>query len=70
MNDARRPCACLALTGLLALTGGFGCSSVGRGPAVPKDLQDRAVVAGMPGVRTWGDRVSPEFHGSVAQALQ
>jgi len=61
---------CLALAGLLACGGNLGCSGVRRGPAVPKDLQDRAILAGMPNVRTWGDYVTPEFRGSVAEALK
>src|ERR1700752_4707771 len=60
----------LTLAGVVAFGGSFGCTGVGRGPAVPKDLQDRAIVACMPNVRTWGDYVTPEFRGIVAEALR
>jgi len=60
---------CLALAGLVACGGNLGCAGVSRGPAVPKDLQNRAIVAGMPNVRTWGDFITPEFRGSVVEAL-
>lgn len=49
--------------------GSFGCAGPRRGPAVPKDLQDRATVVGMPNVRTWGDYVTPEFRVGVVEAL-
>ncbi len=70
MNRNRTAWVCLALAGLVACGGNPGCAGVGRGPAVPKDLQDRAIIAGMPNIRTWGDFVTPEFRGSIAEALR
>lgn len=56
--------------GLLSCAVNSGCTGIGRGPAVPRDLQDRAAVAGMTNIRTWGDTVTPEFRESVAESLQ
>jgi predicted acylesterase/phospholipase RssA len=58
------------VAGTIACVTNFGCSGVHRGPAVPKDLQDHAVVAGMPNIRTWGDYVTPEFRGTIVEALR
>ncbi len=58
------------LVGLAVCSGGTGCAGVGRGPAVPRDLQDRAAIPGMPNIRTWGDYVSPEFRDTIVEALR
>lgn len=48
----------------------MGCASLHRGPAVPMGLEDRAMVAGMPVVRTWGDEIAPAFQETVTQSRQ
>jgi hypothetical protein len=61
----------VALAALVFFFGAnLGCAGLRRGPAVPKDLQDRAIVPGLPDVRTWGDYVSPAFRDNVFAALQ
>ena len=70
MTRNRRAWLCLSLAGIAALGGNTGCSGVGRGPAVPKELQDRAVVHGMANVRTWGDQVSPEVRETLVGSLR
>lgn len=57
----------LALAGFVYGSGILGCAGLRRGPAVPMELQDKAVVAGMPVIRTWGDTVSPEFVDSLQE---
>lgn len=47
-----------------------GCIGVRRFPAVPADLQERAVIPGMPTIRTWGDNWNPEFQHNVVEALR
>jgi len=48
-----------------------GCATPQRAPAVPRELQDRAIVPGMsPAIRTWGYALSPEFLESVMKASQ
>lgn len=69
MASDRRGRARLTLAARLRCAEGFGCAGGGRGPAVPKDLQDRAVAAGMPNIRSWGDYVTPEFRDSAVEAL-
>jgi len=46
-----------------------GCASVERHP-VPVDLMDRAEIAGMPGVRSWGDRHDPDFHADFVESVR
>lgn len=56
----------ITLTAGLAAT---GCAGPTRQQAVPPDLQDRAVVAGMPpGVRTWGAVVTAEFRQEMLES--
>lgn len=66
MRRELRTWACVAFMGLTICSAGAGCAGLRRGPAVPKDLQDQAIVAGLPGIRTWGDMVSPEFRDKLA----
>ncbi len=47
-----------------------GCAGPVRGPAVPVDLQDRAVVMGLAGIRTWGDDIHPDFGDEIQEALR
>ena len=55
----------------LCLLAGAGCASPGRQKAVPFELQDRAVVPSMTqAVRTWGNRVNPEFQRELSEALR
>ena len=70
MTGNRTTWAGLALAGLTACSANVGCAGPGRGPAVPRELQDRAIVAGMPDIRTWGDSISPAFRANVLEALQ
>jgi hypothetical protein len=47
-----------------------GCSP-SRGPAVPVDLQDRAVVPGLtPAARTWGAAINPEFEAAIVESVR
>lgn len=47
-----------------------GCSGVKRGPAVPRELQEKAVIAGMPaGIRTWGASMNPAFQEELTQSI-
>lgn len=57
-----------ALAGVLVST---GCTGPGRLKAVPVALQDRATVPGFPRhIRTWGDRLSPEFVAECVAAAK
>ena len=57
-------------TGLLcAMLVGAGCATVERHP-VPVDVMDRAEIAGMPGVRAWGDRHDPDFHADFVESVR
>ena len=48
-----------------------GCSAPRRGPAVPREIQDRAVVAGMtPVIRTWGSGVNPDFRDDLIESIK
>lgn len=47
-----------------------GCMAPQRGPAVPADLQDRAIVSGMPpAIRTWGGELNQAFLGEVVESV-
>lgn len=61
----QRHWVCVALAGLLAFGAIPGCAGVVRRPAVPKDLQDQAMVPGMPGIRTWGDVINKEWYETL-----
>jgi len=48
-----------------------GCSAPHREHAVPRELQDQAVVTGMgPGVRTWGSAVNPAFMETMERSVE
>lgn len=47
-----------------------GCSAPPRLPAVPMELEDRAVVLGNPALRTWADEVNPEFRAELIEAAR
>lgn len=47
-----------------------GCGGPARGPAVPAELQDRAVVEGFsPAIRSWGATPNPEFLEELHQSI-
>jgi len=47
-----------------------GCAAPQRQHAVPRDLQDRAVIPGMgPEIRTWGAEANPEFMKKLIQSV-
>jgi predicted acylesterase/phospholipase RssA len=46
------------------------CSGPARGPAVPEQASDRAIVLGLPGARSWGDRLSEPFIEELKGAAQ
>ena len=54
---------------LCAMLVGVGCATVERHP-VPVDLMDRAEIAGLPGVRSWGDRHDPDFHADFVESVR
>lgn len=48
-----------------------GCGGPVRGPAVPAELQDRAVIPGFsPAVRTWGAALNPEFERELLETVR
>lgn len=55
----------LYLFPLLACTLPAGCTAPRRIKAVPEMQMDRATISGMPCVRTWSDRFSPEFSAEL-----
>lgn len=72
---ARQPGDCtrqqLSLLILAAGLAATGCAGPTRQPAVPRELQDRAVVAGMtPAVRTWGMSLNPDFERELFESIQ
>jgi predicted acylesterase/phospholipase RssA len=46
-----------------------GCSSLPRNPVPVADM-DRAVIAGMPGIRDWGDEPSREFQRDLLRSVR
>jgi predicted acylesterase/phospholipase RssA len=54
---------------MLALALG-SCASPLRGPAVPRELADRATVLNMPAVRTWGNALSEPFKEEMFRAVR
>jgi hypothetical protein len=46
-----------------------GCSAPTRNP-VPVEKMARVEIAGMPGVRAWGDEFSPQFQADVLQSIR
>lgn len=70
MIRVRRTTVPALLLATLVTAVGSGCAGIHRGPAVPRDLQDQAAVAGMPTIRTWGDYVTPQFQQTVARSLE
>jgi predicted acylesterase/phospholipase RssA len=46
-----------------------GCSTLPRNPVPIADM-DRAVIAGLPGVRDWGDEPSREFQRDLVQSVR
>ncbi len=48
-----------------------GCGGPIRGPAVPVDMQDRAVIPGLsPAMRTWGAALNPEFEHELIESVR
>ena len=47
-----------------------GCATVRSRPPVPASLEAEVQVPGFPGMRGWGDALSPSLHESVAAALR
>lgn len=57
-------CVC----GMLAAA---GCGGPVRGPAVPAEIQDRAVIPGLsPAARTWGSVLNPEFEHELMESVR
>jgi patatin-like phospholipase len=46
-----------------------GCATPKRLEAVPRDLQDRAQIPGMAGVRSWGDRLNAELMADLSESV-
>jgi len=67
----RRRLCLAALSGLLfALPITAGCAAPRRGPAVPYELQDRAIIPGMSArMRTWGSDLNPEFYAAMIDSV-
>ncbi len=62
---------CVFLLILTAMTLSGGCAAPPRAHAVPAELQDQAVVPGMPpGLRAWGDSVNPEMMANMLGTLE
>lgn len=56
---------------IMALSVALGCAAPTRRQAVPVDLQDEAVIAGMsPAIRTWGAAVTPAFQEELVKSVQ
>ena len=47
----------------------YGCSAPKRNP-VPIEKMATAEMAGMPGVRAWGDEFSPQFQADIEQSVK
>lgn len=60
-----------SFTAGLALLAMSGCAGPTRGPAVPADIQDRAVIPGLtPAIRTWGSGLNPDFQRELLASIQ
>jgi hypothetical protein len=54
---------------IILFSGLTACTTLPRNP-VPITKMDRAKVVGMPGVRAWGGRGSPELQADIAQSIR
>ena len=71
LSQYQRIWVALAVCVLGAFAASIGCTTPRRGPAVPRELQDDAVVPGMThAARTWGSGVNPEFEQELLDALR
>jgi len=67
----RALCSFLCVATLPGTLFSTGCAAPSRLKAVPAELQNKAAVPGFPGhIRTWGDRLSPEFVGECIAAAK
>ena len=64
LRVTKRPAATVAMVVALA-----ACSTLPRNPVPVADM-DRAVIAGLPGIRDWGDEPSREFQRDLVQSVR
>jgi predicted acylesterase/phospholipase RssA len=59
-----------AIFPLVILVSLVGCAAPGRGPAVPREIQNQAVVPGLTlAARTWGAALNPEFERELYKSV-
>lgn len=59
----------LSIVCAAALFAASGCLTASRGPAVPPELVDAAIVPGIPAARTWGDHWNAAFTDELVDSV-